>query len=313
MPSSQPAVSAIVPVYQSEQMLPDLYRRLSASLSSLTDCYEILLVEDCGKDQSWAVIEQLASEHNEVRGVRMSRNYGQHNALLCGIRLAQHPIIITLDDDLQTPPEEIGKLIAGLNDGYDVIYGTPLKQQHGLLRNLAARVTKLTLQSAMGAESACNISSFRAFRTELRESFANYRSPHVNIDVLLTWATNRFSAVAVQHEPRLVGESGYSLGALIRHALNLMTGFTTLPLRIASLLGFVFATFGLLVFSYVIIRYLIDDSAVPGFPFLASIIAIFSGVQLFAIGIIGEYLARMHTRSMERPPYHVRESTSPND
>jgi len=311
MPDFRPAITAIVPVYQSEEILPELYRRLSEALSALTDRYEILLVEDCGNDQSWPLIQQLAADHGEVRGLRMSRNYGQHNALLCGIRQARHELIVTLDDDLQTPPEEIGKLLESLSQGYDVVYGTPQKQQHGLLRDLASRVTKLTLQGAMGAETARNISAFRAFRSELREAFADYRSPHVNIDVLLTWATNRFSAVTVQHAPRLAGESGYSMGQLIRHALNMMTGFTTLPLRIASALGFVFSTFSLLVFGYVMIRYLIDGSAVPGFPFLASIIAIFSGVQLFSIGIIGEYLARMHSRTMERPPYHVRESTTP--
>ena len=135
----------------------------------------------------------------------MSRNYGQHNALLCGIRAARYPIIVTLDDDLQNPPEEIDKLIAALDDGADVVYGTPENEQHGFLRDQSSRITKLALQSAMGAETARNVSAFRAFRTRLRDAFATYRGPYVSIDVLLTWGTTRFSHITVRHEPRAIG------------------------------------------------------------------------------------------------------------
>ena len=175
------------------------------------------------------------------------------------------------------------------------------------MRDLASKITKIALHGAMGEKTARHVSALRVFRTELRDAFADYRSPAVNIDVLLTWATTRFTAVRVRHEPRLYGESGYTPRKLIRHAMNMMTGFSILPLQLASVVGFVFAIFGALVLTYVLIRYLVQGSAVPGFAFLASIIAIFSGAQLLSLGIIGEYLARMHFRSMERPPYAVRE------
>jgi undecaprenyl-phosphate 4-deoxy-4-formamido-L-arabinose transferase len=168
-------------------------------------------------------------------------------------------------------------------------------------------VTKLTLQSSMGAENARSISSFRAFRTTLRAAFEDYRSPSVSIDVLLTWGTTKFVAIPVRHEPRRVGQSTYTFRALVAHAFSMMTGFSTLPLQIASILGFSFTLFGLAVLIYVIGRYLIEGSNVAGFPFLASIIAIFSGAQMFALGVIGEYLARMHFRTMERPAYTVRD------
>ena len=128
----------------------------------------------------------------------------------------------------------------------------------------------------------------------------------MSIDVLLTWGTNRFAAVPVAHEPRKQGTSGYSFRKLITHAMNMMTGFTTLPLQIASLVGFVFTFFGFCVLGYVLVRYFMHGDPVPGFPFLASIVAVFSGAQLFALGIIGEYLARMHFRSLQKPPYVVR-------
>lgn len=302
-----PSLSIVVPVYRAEGTVRELHRRLVAALEAENIGFEIVFVEDCGGDRSWELIQALAREDERVRGLRMSRNYGQHGALLCGIRAARNEVVITLDDDLQNPPEEIPKLLAKLAEGFDMVYGTRAHERHGLLRDTASRVTKWALQSAMGADTARDVSAMRAFRVELREAFANYRSPTVNLDVLLTWATTRFGSVVVRHEARQIGESGYNLRKLVTHAVNMMTGFSSLPLRIASVMGFLFALFGFLVLAYVLLRYLLSGSSVPGFPFLASIIAIFSGVQLFALGIIGEYLARMHLRIMERPPYVVRE------
>ncbi len=306
-------LSLVVPVYRSQDSLRELYRRVVAVMESINLSFELLLVEDCGGDNSWEVISDLAAADPRVRGIQLARNYGQHNALLCGIRAARGEIVVTLDDDLQNPPEEIPALLARLDQGYDVVYGKPRKEQHGLLRDAASRITKLALQGAMGAETASQVSAFRAFRTRLRESFGAYRSPTVNIDVLLTWGTTRFSATMVRHDERSVGTSGYTLRKLITHALNMMTGFSTLPLQMASVMGFIFALFGFGLLLYLLGRYLVFGSVVPGFTFLASVIVIFSGVQLFALGIFGEYLARMHFRSMERPPYTVLQGTSRSD
>jgi glycosyltransferase involved in cell wall biosynthesis len=302
-------ISIVIPVYRSGEILSDLHRRLADVFDARAQAFEILFIEDCGGDQSWDVIKRLSQVDQRVRGLRMSRNYGQHNALLCGIRAARGEVIVTVDDDLQHPPEALPMLLAKLDEGFDVVYGPPQQEQHGLLRDLASQITKLALAEAMGAANARQVSALRVFRTELREAFAGYRSPTVNIDVLLTWASTRFAAVPVEHEPRRFGESGYTTGKLIRHALNMMTGFSTRPLQIASLIGFGFALFGFVILAYVLIRWLLQGSTVPGFAFLACIVAIFSGVQLLALGVIGEYLARMHFRTMDRPPYTVREQT----
>jgi undecaprenyl-phosphate 4-deoxy-4-formamido-L-arabinose transferase len=159
----------------------------------------------------------------------------------------------------------------------------------------------------MGAQAARRVSAFRAFRTELRAAFARYNGPFVSIDVLLTWATSRFTAIEVRHDPRKLGQSNYTVGKLITHAFNMLTGFTTLPLQLASYCGFGLTAFGLVILVYVVGQYLLRGTSVPGFPFLASIIAIFSGAQLFALGIIGEYLARLHMRTIEKPAYTVRD------
>lgn len=304
------AITVVIPVYNSQDILPELIRRLEVALVSIAAAYEILLVNDGSRDNSWEVICELSKQYASVRGLDLMRNYGQHNALLCGIREAKYELVVTMDDDLQHPPEEISALLEQLEEGYDVVYGVPQHEQHGLWRDLASQITKMTLQNVVGAEAARNISAFRAFRTQLREAFASYQSSFVSLDVLLTWGTTRFSVVRVRHAPRLTGTSNYTARKLIIHALNMMTGFSTLPLQLAGLIGFLFTLFGGGILLFVVGRYLIQGSVVPGFPFLASVIAIFSGAQLFALGIIGEYLARIHFRTMERPIYAVRTTTS---
>jgi glycosyltransferase involved in cell wall biosynthesis len=299
------SLSIVIPAYRSESSLPPLVERLKPVLDALAVPAELILVNDGSPDGTWEVIRKLAAEHSWIVGVSLMRNYGQHNALLCGIRLARHEVVLTMDDDLQHPPEELPKLLAALDQGYDVVYGTPMEEQHGFWRDVASRITKIALQGAMGAETARKVSALRVFRTQLRDAFVQYRGPFPSVDVLLTWATTRFGAIPIRHDAREMGVSNYTLRKLITHALNMMTGFSVLPLQFASVTGFAFTLFGLAVLVYVMARYFLEGGSVPGFPFLASVVAIFSGAQLFALGIIGEYLARMHFRMMDRPTYAV--------
>lgn len=305
------SVSVVIPVYRSEKILPELVRRLNEVLATVAAEREIILVNDCSPDGGWEVILSLAAANPDIKPINLMRNYGQHNALLCGIRAASCDVIITMDDDLQHPPEEIPHLLAALRDEFDVVYGVPKHQQHGLGRDFASWLTKLALQNVMGATIARNISAFRAFRREVSTAFAHYSGAFVSIDVLLTWGTKRFSMVTVRHDQRKSGASGYSIRRLITHAMNMVTGFSTVPLQLASIVGFIFTLFGIAVLAYVVARFFLLGGSVPGFPFLASIIALFSGAQLFALGIIGEYLARMHFRMMDRPSYVVRPMASP--
>jgi glycosyltransferase involved in cell wall biosynthesis len=306
-------LSVVIPVYRSEEILPELVRRLEGVLADNCEKFELILVNDCSPDGSWNAICDLAREHSWIVPINLMRNYGQHNALLCGIRAARYEVIITMDDDLQHPPEEIPKLLARIAAGYDVVYGAPEQEQHGLGRDFSSWITKLALQNVMGADIARQVSAFRAFRREVARAFVHYSGAFVSIDVLLTWGTNRFSLVRVRHEARKAGVSGYTIRKLVTHAMNMMTGFSSVPLQFASIVGFVFTLFGIGVLAFVVGRYLLLGGSVPGFPFLASIIALFSGAQLFALGIIGEYLARMHFRMMERPSYVVRESSGTQD
>jgi len=299
-------ISVVIPVYRGETLIEPLVERLAKSLPKFSKKYEVLLVNDGGPDDSWAVIKKLARKYEWVKGIHLMRNYGQHNATLCGVRAAQHEITITMDQDLQHPPEEIPVLLTELKNGFDVVYGSPKKMPQGFLRNVLTANIKRILARVMGIPSVKNISAFRAFRTELRNAFANFQSPTLIIDVLLSWGTSHFTSVPVEIE-KPEERSNYKFSALVKAALLILTGYSTAPLRLASWIGFLMTVFGMGVFIYVVIISFMAGS-IPGFPFLASIIALFSGAQLFALGIFGEYLARMFDRSMDRPTYIVHET-----
>jgi undecaprenyl-phosphate 4-deoxy-4-formamido-L-arabinose transferase len=299
-------VSVVVPVYKGEAFVGPLVSELLLSLPTFAEMYEIILVNDGSPDRSWQLIQNLTHEHPCVRGIRMMRNYGQHNATLCGVREARHEVVVTMDQDLQHPPQEIPLLLAKLEEGYDVVYGSPRKLPQSLWRNAMTAGIKWILAKVIGLPAVHNVSAFRAFRTNLRDAFVNFQSPSLILDVLLSWGTTRFTSVPVNIGP--ADHSNYSFAMLVRTATLILIGYSTLPLRFASWIGFAMTLFGLGVFIYVLVVYFTAGSP-PGFPFLASMIALVSGAQLFALGIFGEYLARMFERSMDRPPYVVQETT----
>jgi len=181
--AAAPSISVVIPVYNNAGGLAPLMERLAPVLASLTREYEAILVNDGSSDTSWEVIEELHQTYGWLRGINLMRNYGQHSALLCGIRAARNALIVTIDDDLQTPPEEIPRLVEQLKEGNDVVYGVPRIEQHGLWRNAASKLTKIGLKSVMGAETARNVSAFRVFRKNVREAFRHYDGPFVSIEI----------------------------------------------------------------------------------------------------------------------------------
>jgi glycosyltransferase involved in cell wall biosynthesis len=301
-------LSVVVPVYRSEQTLEELVRRISSELQSHD--FEIILIDDASGDGSWQKISLLAKENPNVFGIRLGRNSGQHGALLAGVRTAKFDTTVTLDDDLQNPPEEIKKLIIGLKPGVDVVYGISNEVKQSFYRRLGSTLVRKFFSSALGFSSAITMSSFRAFRTNLREGFSTQLGPNISLDALLTWSTTRFSVAEVRHDLRKTGKSHYTFRKLLRFMVDMTTGYSSLPLRLATSVGFVTIGFGILLLTYVVGRPILSGKSVPGFPLLASSITIFSGVQIFLLGILGEYIGRMHFRVMNKPTYMVAESTN---
>ncbi len=305
-------VSVVIPAYRSPGTLRQLCVELLEHVAPVVGEFEIILVDDGSPDSTtWPEVERLAAEFPAIIGMQLLRNYGQHNALLAGLRQARHPVIVTMDDDLQQPPREVPRLLAALTDDVDLIYGRPRKEQQQAHRNVASRVTKRVMAAALGPDVYPRSSAFRAFRAELVAATRNVRDPSISIDVVLNWATNRITDIEIDQQPRAAGESGYTTRRLVRHAVNMITGYSVRPLRWVSILGLMFASFGFMMLAFILIRYVFGDSEVAGFTFLAASLTLFSGVQLASLGVIGEYIGRIHLRSMGRPQYVVRSTTTP--
>jgi undecaprenyl-phosphate 4-deoxy-4-formamido-L-arabinose transferase len=305
MTGSPSRISVVVPVFGDGSLLRELVDRAERPLrETLGVDWELLLVNDGSPMATWEEIARLAERYPNVVGINLLRNFGQHNALLAGILQSSGDVVVTLDDDLQQPPEAIPLLVESLRDA-DVVYGRPTNRPRGMVREFAGITIRLALASVLGVGHARQIAPLRAFRGTLRSAFRNYRSPYVSIDVLLAWATARIVAIPVKYDFRRRGGSGYTLRRLLSLAATMVMGFSVWPLRLASILGLFCAAFGGLVLGLVLFRYFRSGVTVPGFPFLASVIAIFSGTQLFALGIMGEYLARMYFRMMDRPAFII--------
>ena len=300
-----------MPCYRSESTIPVLVSRLESALSSLVaegmlEDYEVVLVVDGSPDRVAEVAMSLRESNERIRVIELVRNFGQHNALIAGIRAASNETIVTLDDDLQHRPEEIHKLLRALVDrAVDLVYAVPEVEEHGVARSAVSRLVKASL-AMVGVPNAKYVGAFRAFRTELRDGFATVADPHVNLDVLLSWVTTRVSSVSVQMDRRSGDRSTYSVRALIRHTMNMVVGYGVLPLRLATWLGFACALLGLFLLAFVLIQFFTNVTTVPGYTTIVALISLFAGAQMMTIGIIGEYLGRQHSRSMQRPMYVIR-------
>ncbi|WP_431843518.1 glycosyltransferase [Calidifontibacter indicus] len=300
-------ISVVIPCYRSRATIRELVERLVEQLPTLATEFEVILVVDGSPDDTYAIAHQLETEHpGVVHAVLLRRNFGQHNALLAGLSRAAYPITVTMDDDLQHRPDQLATLLAPLDDQFvDLVYGVAVEEEHGFARSFASRTVKAGLAMA-GVPNARNVSAFRAFRTELREGFADVSDPFASLDVLVSWTTTSIVAVPVAMDERAEGRSGYTFKALVRHALNMITGYGTLPLRLVTWLGWTTSVLGCVLLVVVIAQYLFGRIAVAGFTTLVSLLAILSGVIMLSLGILGEYIGRLHFRSMNRPMFVVK-------
>jgi undecaprenyl-phosphate 4-deoxy-4-formamido-L-arabinose transferase len=306
-------VSIVVPCYRSAGTLPSLVTRINAVMPGAVTAYEVILVADGGAYGTWEVAKTLAQTSGPVRAIQLARNYGQHNALVAGVRAARYDVVVTMDDDLQHLPEQIPALLAALTDDVDLVYGLPVDEEHGVMRSLASRTVKAGMASAMGVDNARQVSAFRAFRTFLRNGFDLVNGPDVCIDVALSWGTTRIAAARVEMAERTEGESGYTFRRLMRHTMNMVLGYSTTPLRLVTYLGFAVGATGLVLFARLIWLYLTGSTTVAGFTTISAMVAVFSSAQMIAIGMLGEYVGRIHSGGMGRPTYVIRERTDGAD
>lgn len=299
-------LSVVIPVYNSAQIMPLLLERLRNVLDGLDMTYEIVMVEDGSPDDSWRVLSTLQQhDPQHIVAVQLMRNYGQHNALMCGFRHARGALVVTMDDDLQHPPEEIPKLLDTIAAGdLDLVYGCYDKKKHPLLKNAGSAVVNMFFRRVF--RLGVTVTAFRVFRRELLEAILSYTRPFTFIDGLLAWNTRRVGTTTVEHHPRASGHSGDSLAKMVTLALNLFTNFSLLPLQVVSLVGSLAAVCGLVTGVYYLIRHFTGSITTPGYASIIVSILILGGLQLLGLGIIGEYLGRLHLNVNEKPQYRER-------
>ena len=237
--TAAPSVSVVVPVYNGRDSIRELAARVDAALTGAVD-WELIFVVDGSPDDSWEIVRELAAQYSQIRGLELSRNFGQHSALLAGIRSARHDIIVTMDDDLQHRPETIPVLLEAMDDDIDLVYGVSPRREHSFWRNVTSRLAKTVMGWTIGGRMLRDSGAFRAFRTPLRTGFEHVSDSYISIDVLLSWVTVRYRSVVTPMDQRESGASNYTVRTLLKHALNMVTGYSSRPLRLVAWLGFGF-------------------------------------------------------------------------
>lgn len=307
-----PSLSLVIPVYGSEPVLPELVRRLQAMFDQQgrpSGDYELILVCDCSPDRSWAVIRSLAKQYPWVRGILLRMNAGQHNALMAGFSKARGRVIVTMDDDLQHAPEDIPLLLAELAQGRDMVYARFKSRKHTGWKVAGSRLNDLVAGYLMNKPKGLYLSPFRAMTADIRDDILRYQGPYVYVDGLILSVTRNIGTVDVDHHERYAGDSGYSLRKSISLWLKMATNFSIVPLRITSFVGLCFAGVGFVLALVLIIQKLTLDRMPIGWSSLIVTVLIVGGVQLLALGMLGEYLGRVLLILNSRPQYVVGETT----
>lgn len=301
-------VSIVVPVYGSAPILPHLTQAIAESLGG--ERYEVILVHDCGPGDAWSVIRTLSEQDPQVRGVNLRRNVGQHNAIMAGLKIARGKIIVTMDDDLQHAPSDIPLLCHKIEEGFDVCYAQFRNREHALWKRLGSKLNDRLACILLDKPRDLYLSPFRAMRDVVRDEVVQYAGPSVYLDGLILSVTGNIAKVNVDHHARLEGRGAYSLVRSISLLLRMSTITSVAPLRLATLAGFGFAMLGaLLVIVFVVQRFTLNAMPV-GWSSIMVTALVLGGVQLMALGILGEYLGRIFLEVRKRPQFVVAETSN---
>ncbi|MBF0391886.1 MAG: glycosyltransferase family 2 protein [Alphaproteobacteria bacterium] len=305
------ALSVVIPVYGSEAILPELTSRLARVLAetpAFAGRAEVVMVCDASPDDSWRVLSGLTREHGFLTAIRLRKNVGQHNAIMAGVRRARGAVVVTMDDDLQHSPSDIPALYAKIVEGADVCYVTFAKHHHAAWKLWGSRLNDVMARYLLGKPKNLYLSSFKAFRREIAEEIGNYPGPFVYIDGLILASTGNIASVGLDHNPRLTGKSGYSFKKSVLLWTEMATGFSVTPLRLASTVGLLTSGLGFVLAILFVIQKLTLDRMPDGWSSLIVTVLIMGGVQLLALGAIGEYLGRVLLTSNRKPQYNVAET-----
>lgn len=301
-------VSFIIPCYRSEKTLEGVIAEIRDTMQTLTAYqYDIFLVNDCSPDNTFSVIQKLCKRYDNITGISLAKNFGQHAALMAGLRKSDGDIVVCLDDDGQTPANEVGKLLAGIEAGSDVVYAQYESKKHSAFRNFGSWMNDLMTRVMLGKSKDLHITSYFAVKRFVVESMLAYEKSYPYVIGLVLRATKNITNVSVSHRSREVGTSGYTMKKLLGLWFNGFTAFSILPLRIATVAGSTFAGVGFLYGIYTVIKKMLNPSVPMGFSALMTAIVIFGGMLMLMLGLVGEYVGRIYISINNSPQYVIRE------
>ena len=301
-------VSFVIPCYRSALTIGNVVKEIQETMKSLTQyCYEIILVNDCSPDDTFEAITALCKENDNICGVDLAKNFGQHGALMAGFHQVTGDILVCLDDDGQTPADEVGKLLAEIENGQDVVYASYAHKKHSIFRNFGSWMNEKMAQFLLGKPKELFVSSYFAARRFIVDEMLRYENAYPYVIGLVLRTTKRISNVPVKHREREIGTSGYTLGKLLGLWFNGFTAFSTKPLRIATISGSLFAVLGFIYGIYTIVKKFVNPAVPMGFSSTMAAILFIGGMLMIMLGLIGEYIGRMYICMNSAPQFVVRD------
>jgi len=304
-------VSFVIPCYRSEHTLPHVVAEIEERMKTLPRYeYDIFLVNDCSPDNTYEVIKKLCGEHDNIKGISFAKNFGQHSALMAGLRYSDGDYVICLDDDGQTPADEADKLLEKLEEGYDAVYARYDHKQHTAFRNFGSKVNELMTRIMLGKPASLYVSSYFAVKRFVVDDMIRYENSYPYVIGLVLRATGNITNVMVNHREREEGTSGYTLKKLLGLWFNGFTAFSVKPLRIATGIGAVSAVAGFLYGIYTIIKRFVNPNVPMGFSSMMSALVFFGGMIMILLGLIGEYVGRIYISLNNSPQYVIREKVN---
>lgn len=307
-------VSFVIPCYRSEQTIGGVVEEINSTMAELPQyTYEIILVNDASPDNTFETIRDLCQKQSNICGINLAKNFGQHAALMAGFHYVHGEIVVCLDDDGQTPANEVGKLLNGIEEGADVVYARYAAKQHSAFRNFGSKVNELMTRVMLGKPKELYISSYFAAKRFVVEEMTRYQNPYPYVIGLVLRSTKKIINVEVTHREREIGTSGYTIGKLLNLWFNGFTAFSVKPLRLATVMGIISACAGFLYGIYTVIKKFVNPDVVVGFSALMAAIVFFGGLILLMLGIIGEYIGRIYISLNNSPQFVIRESIDGRD
>ncbi len=301
-------ISFVIPCYRSAETIGKVVAELDAAMGKLPAyTYEIILVNDCSPDDTFEVIRGLCAQREDICGVNLARNFGQHAALMAGFGYTHGEVVVCLDDDGQTPADEVGKLLAGIDEGYDVVYAKYAHKQHSGFRNFGSKVNELMTRVMLGKPRELYLSSYFAASRFVIDEILRYKNPYPYVIGLVLRTTKNITNVEVAHREREVGVSGYTMGKLLGLWFNGFTAFSIKPLRIATAMGCLTACGGFLYGIYTVVKKFVNPNVPIGFSAMMAALVFIGGMIMLMLGLIGEYIGRIYISLNNSPQYVIRE------